>query len=425
MHADQYYLFRHAVLRDAAYLLHTPALRGTLHRVALEQFERELDVELSEPGEKLNTDPLPVDPLMGQLATHARYAQDEPYANLELLKRSEAGYLMRAGNHAERQYDHAQAIAVWRRLADISKGEARFAALQKVSQTSRVLSRMRDGFAACDEALELARRELANRNVVLALAEKGLAHWFDDEPEIAQQCLEEAVSRFDSEVSKSLEANTLGLLGMVYEQHGRTGEFEELSLRALELLRESGDRFNEGVMYQNLGATMLDSGRLEEGERYLTQAIAIHEELNDDTNLAIGLNNLSMLESQRGNYKLAIEYTERSMPLLVRVGNRRSLGYCYAARGTALRRTGDLPNARTDMIEALAIHREAGNLSGESACMCDLGLIELLLGNREAGQGLWSKGLASVQRLRGKAGVKMYMDDLQEACATAGIKPFE
>ncbi|MCB9932948.1 MAG: tetratricopeptide repeat protein [Planctomycetes bacterium] len=425
MHAEEHYQFRHAVMRDVAYQLHAPALRGTLHRVALEQYESEIDVDLPEPADKLRTDPLPADSLMAQLAIHARYAQDEPYANAQLLRRNEARYLVRAANYAEQHYDHEQAFTAWRRLADISEGRIRFWALQRLSQTSRVVSRMHAGFTACEEALEMARKELSNKDVVLALAEKGLAHWFDDQPEAACECLEEAVSLFDAEVSKSLEANTLGLLGMVYHQLGRPEEFEDLCLRALELMKQSGDRFNLGVMLQNLGATMLDARRFEESESFLTQAIAVHTELEDDTNLAIGLNNLSMLESERGDYARAIEYAERSMPLLTRVGNRRSLGYAYAARGTALRHSGRLSLAEADIREAVAIHREAGNLSGEASCLCDLGLITTLLGRVAEGRELWCKGMEQIRRLRNEPTAQHYRGEMHAVCAKAGVEAFE
>jgi len=425
MHAEELYQFRHAVMRDAAYLLHPLTLRGTLHRVALELYESELGFELPEPEEKLRTETLPVDSLMAQMAIHARYAQDEPYANVQLLRRNEAKYLVRAANYAEQHYDHNQAITAWRRLADIAEGRIRFSALQRLSQTSRVVSRMQDGFTACTEALEIARNELSNKDIVLALAEKGLAHWYDDQPETARECLEEAVSLFDADVSKSLEANTLGLLGMVYHQLGRVEEFENLCMRALELMKQATDRFNLGVMLQNLGATMIDARRFDEGESYLTQAIAVHTELNDDTNLGIGLNNLSMLESERGNYARAIEYAERSMPLLARVGNRRSLGYAYAARGTAFTHLGRLPLADADVSEALAIHREAGNLSGEASCLCDLGLIKVMRGEAAQGRKLWLNGMELIRKLRNEATVQHYLHEMRQACEGAGIEPIE
>lgn len=425
MHAEEHYQFRHAVMRDVAYQLHTPALRGTLHRVALEQYESVLGVALPEPADKLRTEPLPVDSLMAQLAIHARYAQDEPYANVQLLRRNEARYLVRAANYAEQHYDNTQAFTAWRRLADISEGKIRFWALQRLSQTSRVVSRMHAGFTACEEALEIARNELSNKDVVLALAEKGLAHWFDDQPESARECLEEAVSLFDTEVSRSLEANTLGLLGMVYHQLGRPEEFEDLCMRALELMKQSGDRFNLGVMLQNLGATMLDARRFEEAESLLKQAIAVHTELEDDTNLAIGLNNLSMLESERGDYARAIEYAERSMPLLTRVGNRRSLGYAYAARGTALRHLGRLDLAEADISAAVAIHREAGNLSGEAACLCDLGLIMMLRGRVADGRQLWGNGMEQIRRMRNAPTVQHYLGEMRAVCIQAGLEPIE
>lgn len=425
MHAEEHYQFRHAIMRDVAYSLHTPALRGTLHRVALEQYESQLEVEIPEPAEKLRTEPMDIDPLMAQLATHARYAQDEPYANLDLLRRREARYLARAGMYAERHYDHTQAVAIWRRLAEVAEGQIRFWALQRASHVCRLLSLLDEGLVIAERAVEIARRECSNHELVLALTERGITFWFKDEPELARACLEEAVGLHGPDVSKSLEANSLGMLGMVYGQLGRSEESEQLALKALALLREDGDRHNEGVLLQNLGAMMMDSLRLDDAERYLHQAIALHEEIGDDTNLGIGLNNLAMLEIHRGNLKQSIEHANAAIPLLTKVGSRRSLGYSYAARGNALTRMGALAEARKDTLEALAIHREAGNGAATASCLCDLGVIELLDGNPDEGREVWLRGLADIRRFRADEGVKMYVKEMREACAKAGVEPFE
>ena len=425
MHAEEHYQFRHAVMRDAAYLLHPLTLRGTLHRVALELYESELAIDLPEPAEKLRTQPLPVDSLTAQLATHARYAQDEPYANLQVLRESETAYLTRAGNHAERQYDHAQAISLWVRLAEISDGIIHFWALQRASQVCRSISRLDEGRAISERALEFARRELAEPEIVLALAELGLSTWIDEMPKVAQAYLEEALGLVGPNVPKALEANTLGLLGMVYVEFGRAEEAESLCLRALALLREAGDKLNEGVLLQNMGGMMLNAGRIDDAERYLKQATNLHTEINDDTNQGIGLNNLAMLETHRSNYKLAVEYAERAMPLLIRVGSRRSLAYSYNARAFAFRRAGALERAKADTNVAMSIHREAGNVVGVGDAMCEQGLIELEQGNPAKARELWLRGAAVLRSVRGADGANAQATDMRETCAKAGVEPFE
>ncbi|MBZ0137804.1 MAG: tetratricopeptide repeat protein [Planctomycetes bacterium] len=425
MHGDEYYLFRHAIMRDAAYLLHTPTMRGTLHRVALELIEAHFDTELPEPKRNLNTGPLPVDAVVSELARHARFAQDEPYANIEQLRRCEAQFLIRAGNHAERSYDREEAITAWSRLVEVSDGIVCFYALHRLSGNCRAVGRLGEALRLSEQAWRLACAELDSLTKVVALGELALIHWYQDQPDTARRYLEQAAGLLDDGVGKGVEANTIGLLAMVLEQLGRLDEAEARYLRALELLKEAGDKHNEGVFLQNLAGLYIQRARNEEGERLLHRAIRLQRETGDDTNYGVALNNLTVLEIERGNYARAIAYANDALTVHAKVGNRRSLGLALSNRGMAYRKMGEFERAIADFNAGLAIHRELDNRSSESNALAEIVLVEIARDNFDTARALWKHSIALTRSIRSDRDCQEQVDEMRSECRRAGIDPFE
>jgi len=130
MNAELAYLFRHALLRDAAYQLQLPGGRTRLHGLAFEAIEAMAGgrpAELSPLGEAA---PAPfrehaTDAFAEDLARHAHIAQAwvAKWPNAAKL------YLRRAAELAQIGYQSALAVRCWRELAELSTGKERGEAL--------------------------------------------------------------------------------------------------------------------------------------------------------------------------------------------------------------------------------------------------------------------------------------------------------
>ncbi|NUN50777.1 MAG: ROK family protein, partial [Candidatus Brocadiae bacterium] len=104
MHAEIAYLFRHALLRDAAYQLQLPGARARLHALALELIEIHLGgrppaLPPLAPGRSAPAPPHPTDPFALELAEHAALAPPSPDR-----REARRGYLRRGAMHAGRCY---------------------------------------------------------------------------------------------------------------------------------------------------------------------------------------------------------------------------------------------------------------------------------------------------------------------------------
>ncbi len=122
MYAETAYLFRHALVRDAAYELQVPSERSVLHRLALQLIEDlyggrpSTNIEAINPALAL-PDRLAIDPVAEELAEHARLGrlQEESGETRDV----EAVYLLHAALHADRTFDRERAIRIWDRLAAV------------------------------------------------------------------------------------------------------------------------------------------------------------------------------------------------------------------------------------------------------------------------------------------------------------------
>ena len=99
--AEQAYLFRHAVVRDAAYDLQLPSERAQLHGLALDVLE-------SLPGVNQPSAGL-------ELAHHARWAR-EGARDAERYAEAERRHLRAGGDFARFNYDYVAALDAFQRL---------------------------------------------------------------------------------------------------------------------------------------------------------------------------------------------------------------------------------------------------------------------------------------------------------------------
>ncbi|MCA8944721.1 MAG: hypothetical protein KDB29_00690, partial [Planctomycetes bacterium] len=111
--AEQAYLFRHAMLREAAYELHLPSTRSALHGLALNLIEEHFGGRppdfLLAPARESKPDPHPLDAFAAEMAAHAAAASNPV----------EALYLKRAAYTAENDFRYSEAIGLWRKLREL------------------------------------------------------------------------------------------------------------------------------------------------------------------------------------------------------------------------------------------------------------------------------------------------------------------
>src|SRR5687768_13284524 len=205
MHAEQAYLFRHAVMRDVAYQLIVPSERVDLHGLALAAWE---------------ADSRPAAQYAAELADHARHAGDTA---------RELGYLRVAAPLARSEWHNAAAADLYARLAQhpASTMDERVNGWLKCCDSLDAAGDSQRALAATRQAVEFARGSPA----LLAVARYGLAHQlvaharFPEALETATEALDAAREAGD----RRTEAKALVSQARALHRLGKGDESEKLA----------------------------------------------------------------------------------------------------------------------------------------------------------------------------------------------------
>ena len=158
MDAELAYLFRHAVLRDAAYELQLPSSRARLHELAFYLIEETFGGRAPEPA-SLTTFPPPahqphvLDSVAFELSRHAKAAEAKLSAELVNL------YLRRAAEYASREHHNERALALWLEIADLENGAAHAQALRRAADHLSGSGRPHEAEPLLLRALKIAQKD--------------------------------------------------------------------------------------------------------------------------------------------------------------------------------------------------------------------------------------------------------------------------
>ncbi|TDP97746.1 AfsR/SARP family transcriptional regulator [Labedaea rhizosphaerae] len=160
------------------------------------------------------------------------------------------------------------------------------------------------------------------------------------------------------------------------EQRGLLTEWARTHHRALDAARACGDRAGAAVALCGLGALHLWCG-----EQTLARQ-CFHDVLDAEANAALRVNaltNLGILALRAGDYRAAIDWSERALAITGRHGEhgareRRDAAATRTTIGLALGRLGDPERALREHRSAITMARQAGAVA--TTCQAVLGLAE-------------------------------------------------
>jgi len=389
------YMFRHALLRDAAYDVQSKARLQAQHRLAAVALENVYAKHLA--------------PHYADLVYHYGKAGDGE---------SERYYARLTGEQAAAQFANAEAVSyLGRALAlapeeDYTERYALLLAREKVYDLQgQRMAQLRD---------LMAMRELADvlgddhRLAQVALRRADYAETTGDFPTAivaAQEAVRFAKAIQDvaceaggylrrgrvlhhqgkyaaarDELEKALilareaglrqvEANCLRRLGAVVWYHGSYGEAAAYLRDALRIFRQVGDRRGESRALGNLGGISSDQGDYVKARSYQEQVLLTLQEMGDRQGEMMSLNNLGEVSMRQGDYDEAREHFERALRIGLEINDRRSEGIVRGNLGFILLSQGFYLQARICFERALGLFREIGDRSGDGWILFLLGLL--------------------------------------------------
>jgi DNA-binding SARP family transcriptional activator/tetratricopeptide (TPR) repeat protein len=214
------------------------------------------------------------------------------------------------------------------------------------------------------------------------------------------------------------EAWVLNNIGMVLgQQHvdDAVGYFEQ----ALAILRETGERRDQGRAANNLAFCYLILGRYEEAVGPLLDALELQRELGRRYGEAVALCNLGEAYVELGRYDEAIARSQEALAIAREVRSVRDEGYALYNLGRAHLALGRLAEATGLFEQALAIHRAARDRYGEARVLGRIGTTHVRAGRLEQAREAWTRARSLFAAL-GEDGPAAELDAQLEQLGTEG-----
>ncbi|MBE7491775.1 MAG: tetratricopeptide repeat protein [Planctomycetes bacterium] len=284
--AEQAYLFRHALLRDAAYDLQTPSDRAALHELAFHLIEQAFGGRAPEPPPLDALDPPPCAPhgtdiVSAELAYHARLAADGEREGAGVPPALCRLYLHRAAEYLERAFQAQASAQAWQALSELVAGAARGECHRRAGAVLLQAGQPVAAQSAFTQSLAIAREVGNRRSEGMALGNLASVYRDTGRVEQAERTHEQALAVHREVGNRSFEGMALGNLANVYRETGRVEQAERTYERALAIHREVGNRRDEGIALGNLAGVYLETGRMEQAEWTCEQALTIHREVGN------------------------------------------------------------------------------------------------------------------------------------------------
>ncbi|MHC4839470.1 MAG: tetratricopeptide repeat protein [Planctomycetota bacterium] len=432
MHAEDAYLFRHALVRDAAYQMQLPAGRAVLHALAITCTLFQADtgcetetIQLDELADKPNT----IDPFAIELANHARLALSEsdlhdPPENSALHEQIRI-FLHRSAVQLGRLYRHQEAMSVWRELSEISDQPVRTICLLRAARSASNASLIADARELIELAAPSAERleeptlraEVWNRKAE-TLRECG-------ETAQAEEVCRRALEFAESHECRRQEGIARGILAIIFRESGRTEKAESQYVEARAIFSTLGDTRLESVATGNLAVLHQMTDRGESARKLYREALKMSDQAGDVRYSAMLRGNIAILHHGDGEYQEAERVYREAMATHHRVGNRRSEATVLGNLAGLYRALGKLREAKDLYERALEMHRELDNRAmagGHEAyyalCLLDMGLLDLARLH-------WRKGIDAIVATGDTIQLKRAANAMIDACEALSMRPLD
>ena len=177
--------------------------------------------------------------------------------------------------------------------------------------------------------------------------------------------------------AESLRAEALALcyMGEVYYSRGDLNQAQELSVRALTLWTEAGDRSGQAQARLNSGHAYVDSGDTEKASEQFEQALSLWRDVGDRRGEALALTATGGIHSFHGRKYRALEVLQQALAMFRLIGDRHgeALGHNGVAR--SYEELNELELALDNYSQAVDLFHQNNNTEYEAVTRYCIGRI--------------------------------------------------
>lgn len=356
------YIFKHSLLREAAYDMQ---LRTRL---------RELHLLIAEAIEKVYSDR--IEDHYFDLAFH--------YEQAEVLDKT-MDYLLKAAERARQYYQNQQALVCYDKLLEFLSGEVE------------------------DKTLEL-RVLLAKGNVLELTGE------WDEAGDAITRALSMA-QELDDKFFLGRANNNFGYLQLLRGEYKEARHYLEIAASHFEELK---DTFGIAKAYGHLGNLFFRQGNYESAKAYLTQSINLSRELDYNPVFTQIVANLALAHMNQGNYDEGLRWLYTQLELASKNQDKQGMANLYINAGIVNFEKGDIEASRQSHEKGLVLAEELGNKLLTAIAVGCLGSVKERKGDFQGAMEYFQEDLQIAEDLGDPQGIAIAHSLLGDLLSTLG-----
>lgn len=385
------YIFKHALLRDAAYEMQLKKQLRELHKTAA----------------------CAIKTVYGDMPTHlADLAFHYEKAELDASAKE---YLEKAGDYAKESYKNEEAMNLFQRLLKYIDD-----AQQEILVNSKLASIL-VLIGDWDRAKEIYCRnlEMAERlgdDVAIASAKIDLGkhlHSLGDYPE-AFRLSEEALRLYtDLHHQKGIK-DALSNLGLLYCDQGEFDRSLEAYERALQMVEATNDKNAIAGLSGNIGNVYLQTGNLPKAMECYQRCLRLSEETGNLRSMGMASVNIGIIYAQEGEFDKALEYYQKQLTNASAIGDKQGIGGVMANSGWVQLAIGNYQKAMKDFQEMLQTSEELNDVPGISFAEYNIGNILKELGEYSSAEKHYLRAVEIGKKIQLKYYLCSYLYDMAD-----------
>jgi predicted ATPase len=181
--------------------------------------------------------------------------------------------------------------------------------------------------------------------------------------------------------------------------------------KALALAEEMNDEIGRADALYGLGCIADAQGDYDRAEALIEECLDAYLVLNDTWGVALAMNNLGLIAKYRGELERARELMDEGLALARHLGQRRALGILLFNLGCVHWCIGDFASAKERYQDALVALRDVGERLVTAMTEGELGLVAGAEGDYSRAQELLAQTLETYQELDYKPGMAEWLEN--------------
>ena len=362
------YLFKHALLRDAAYRMQVRAKRQELHALAAACLEGLYAADLR--------------PHYAELAYHAEQAS---------LVSEARHYLQLAGETARGGFQNSQAVDYFTRALRLTREDdfkLRYDLLLAREEVCDLLGD-REAERSDLERLEALLKDWESQAPALgpssrkAQVAERWANYFINTGDYPKSiaAAKQAVALAGPGGAPEVPINARSIVTSALIRQGKLDEAIQQAEMGLEQARKHSERHGESRLLNLLGLIALEQRDFNKAGEFFNQGLEIVRQINDRRVEAQTLNNLGNLAGSEGDYAGARAYYRSALQISQEMGNRIGEGFTLGNLGWIAKMQADFESAHAYIERGLRVAKEIGNLYQEAYAMLNLSWLLMMRGD--------------------------------------------